>query len=692
MRYVVLFLIILGNSSLLLAQPKVNTQIYLDKELLDLSERSKKLEKEIKGDEEFISKTNQEIKLNISEAERLHQQLVEDEKQQKELPERLKELSDFSERQVKGMDPASRLISRKSKFYKCVKEQIETSKNVIVEECLKLHPANLTDKEKETLDHLSPMVKKTGQQLEDEVFQIKRKIAGNEIALNNLQIKIVTRERTLKAEKDLLKEVDFKLKDYKFLKSQPSFLACDSTTPEIDLEAPVIYKDSSINGPFYNVPRDNQDGLGTCYANTAKNLLVGLSGGKDISSFLDLALLYKNKNGQRNESDLDGGVSCEVLNEAREKGYCPQQFSPAETGLYNPAYGSLLASDTNSFGQQVSTLTTLKDFFQAKNDLAKSLDPISTGIIADSKNIIEEFKNNTSVKIPLPEMILPFPKYKVEEMFFHSLDKKQYVINEASFMKEYDQNEKKFEKFLMNSIINGKTGENVNAGYLEIMTPFFNKYGLQAKFLEAFPSFKPGSETWSSPDLKNDLVNSLRFLKKITHHESSSDNEFLIGCLDSILPSFEYLNEIKNLANYIKYHNIETDKLFKEDGKARDSYEVLQLAIAPNCLNPNNRKKIDTDFICGEEGFSEEGEEKNLAVRTKLLSNLLQGKPVGNTFDYTSAFSSGRHINTIVGMRYNAETGNCEYKIRESQTGESNWHEENIIAKKMLTLTSVRTQ
>ena len=71
-------------------------------------------------------------------------------------------------------------------------------------------------------------------------------------------------------------------------------------------------------------------------------------------------------------------------------------------------------------------------------------------------------------------------------------------------------------------------------------------------------------------------------------------------------------------------------------------------------------------------------------LRERIVSSLIQGYPLGNTFR--------RHINTIVGMKFDKVTNTCQFKIRESQTGTSAWHSEDEIFNSIEALTEVRKE
>ena len=81
--------------------------------------------------------------------------------------------------------------------------------------------------------------------------------------------------------------------EQKLVQANSQFLNCDSNTKDISLEEKIPYPGANFQGPFFGVHRDHQKSYQTCYANTAKNLLVGTSQGEDIASFLDLEHIVK---------------------------------------------------------------------------------------------------------------------------------------------------------------------------------------------------------------------------------------------------------------------------------------------------------------------------------------------------------------------------------------------------------------
>jgi hypothetical protein len=123
--------------------------------------------------------------------------------------------------------------------------------------------------------------------------------------------------------------------------------SCDESTPTINLEEEVPYPGARIRGPLYNVRRDHQDGLGTCYANTARNILIGLTNGAINPSYLDLAILFKRSQNASAREGLDLGGTCETISvlQSTRSGICDQSQSPLETGEPSPGAALFLQND-----------------------------------------------------------------------------------------------------------------------------------------------------------------------------------------------------------------------------------------------------------------------------------------------------------------------------------------------------------
>ena len=87
----------------------------------------------------------------------------------------------------------------------------------------------------------------------------------------------------------------------------------------IDLSAP--------GGSFEHFRTQDQNGLGTCYANTASAILESILPSNSEVSYLDLAIRYKESIGISSAigSSLDAGYVCKTINAAKASGgVCPR--------------------------------------------------------------------------------------------------------------------------------------------------------------------------------------------------------------------------------------------------------------------------------------------------------------------------------------------------------------------------------
>lgn len=476
--------------------------------------------------------------------------------------------------------------------------------------------------------------------------------------------------------------------DKKIIETNPQYLSCDENTPTVSLEEKVPFPGAGFQGPFFGVHRDHQRTYETCYANTAKNLLVGISKGKDVASFLDLALLTKGDGGVAT-SGLAGGESCSVLNHVEESGYCPQDYAPLEKGEKNVFIDGLLGT-TGTEKDQAFVVRLMEEFLSGQNKLAKTNKELSEKIMKQAKIIAEQLKARPNVKIPLPVVRSQIPgQWKLKAMLHAnpSLNKDQFL---ADFKNEYRQ----FYPQYIRAVVEGKNRNQIFDVYRAKMKPFIDKY----KIAEQVESWKEDfiedtEDDWTNPKLKKELAESVAFLKGITGQKDATDGAFLKYCDETFSESFDsipFLNSMQPLIKHLNTVNVDPAILFTEDGGMKSPADLMQLLVAPSCLNPANRKSPSEGILC-EQGVStvsliralgKTPEIQTKLMRERVIASLLQGYALGNQIQ--------GHINTIVGMRFNPEKKQCEILIRESQTGTSTWQPEKSIYTDIRGLTEVR--
>ena len=584
-----------------------------------------------------------------------------------------------------------RIGSRKAAFYRCLGQDLESKGFIVISTCKDLHHANFSEEEEEQFKNWSLLVSSSESDLRFGLERVKRKLENSQkqIETANKQLSSVDYMKIkLKEKEDKLQE---KVLELELIKKYSNFVDCNDSTPAVSLEEMVPFPGAKFKGPFVGVPRDNQDGLGTCYANTAKNLLVGLSKGEDIASFLDLALIYKETGPMTDAEILDGGSSCGVLNRISQRGYCPQSFAPFETGEKNIYNQGFFGKESGTIYDQARLLRTFEKFLSSKEKFMKSDKSLSSKVLSQASFIIESIKSRSDIVLPLPVVRVEIPnEWKLKEAFVWQV-KNKMGTSEEKFMEDYHHEYKKFYPSYVKAVMEGKDGNQIFDLFKDKMKVFLEKYKLddQMPFWKTL-YMKDVASDFSNPNLKKTVQESLRFLKYLSGKENENDDTFIESCVPEGEGFLDFLVNLDDLIKVLKNKNANTDLLVDKNGFFRPTTELMQLLIAPSCLSSEKRKKIDYQIDCGQSyGFinllknsGKPIEEQRKKFRERIVASLVQGFPLGNSFNH--------HINTIVGLRFNKETRSCELLIRESQTGLSTWQNESTIFDQIGGLTEVR--
>ncbi len=599
-------------------------------------------------------------------------------------------ISDEINKSLHDLGRLERAFSRKSGFYKCIRDQISTTDAVSQEKCKKLYPGKFTKEELDKIQNwedLLPLnlneIKSRQKNLESEMQTAKEKM---DWAKKNLTMVDTQKARLMDTEK-ILKLKEF---DQEIIEKNNKFINCDEKTPEISLEEKTPFEGAEFQGPFFDVPRDNQDGLGTCYANTAKNLIVGASKGESVASFLDLALLYKDERSQIAKDGLDGGFSCSVLKRVNEKGYCPQEFAPFERGEKNLYTEGLMPMFEGGVEDEAKLVHMVKDFLQADQNLKSKNSELSKMTQDRAQWIISKLKSDPNIKLPYPVVRHQIPKiWMLQEDFYWNIDS-SLKTTEAAFLNDYKESYDKFIPKYIQAVNEGKKADQIFNLFRQDMNDFIQKYQLQGQLNRWKANFVDSTkEDFKDPNLKKSIQASKAFFDEIKGVEAS-EKKNTIECENEYGDLFEFVNNLKQITNYLHINKIDASKLLNDQGKFKSSAELMQLIVAPSCLHSEQRKKLDFNIYC-DDGYkyirdlkssNKDRKDKENSFRSRVAASLLQGYPLGNTFD--------RHINTIVGMRFNKENKTCELKIRESQTGTSSWQSESAIFDEIEALTEVR--
>lgn len=659
--------------------------------------------------ESELLKEKQKIEENIKtyrEYERRNYDALEEGKKKFEASQ--KKLQQLQEYEVKFADSRAFAIARLhqkhsdlsvfkkvgavGKFYKCLKDSLEEKQFLNRDYCESRYRPKLSPQEKEEVLEWDESTGMTLEQAQAQKKTIPEEIKRHQESLSILEKNYKNSQDQIQYLKDNLKINDMKIAESKLIPANQHFLNCDSGTPEINLENDTPYQNAKFKGPFSGVPRDNQDGLGTCYANTAKNLLVGLSGGNDVASFLDLALQYKSSTGGLSNDGLDAGNSCTTLNSAKANGYCPQGFSPLETGERNHVGEGLFK--LGPYEYLATNVNLIREFLTGLSEFEKSESPVSQEIMGKASHIISTLKANPDIILPLPIVRNNIPEeWKLKEA--HGLKNLESTIPYEKFLEEHREAYKQFYPVYIKAVIEGKNLDQIFELYRTNMSGFIAKYNLANSLDEFKRVFKLRARNdFEDPGLKKKFTASINFLKDIMNKNGVSDENFYEFCSSTGSDSLKFLSSMQPLIEKIRQDKVNEDKLFDKNGKLKSAAELMQMTVAPSCVNKENRKALPP-FTC-DNGYNtisrikSSGKQKPDQIkmfRERVVLSLVQGYPLGNS--YPTSAGSG-HINTIVGLRFNPQSQTCEYLIRESQNGKSEWHREEGIFDKIQGLTEVR--
>jgi len=687
-RYVVMntwFLLILIWPYLAGAQSDVleklnKDEFYLHEKISELKALVIK-QKKIKDEELLLLLVNKDKIKVLTQDLRHHDQAVNEAK--KEIDENLSKIV------------LTQKLSSRASFYRCLKEELSKKDFLDSHQCLKAHDFSMTELEKRQIELWDSKIKYSIDEKVSQLNEFKSDMKLIEEKISRYDVRINEAQESIQIFEGKITGNNAKKKDAVSLVQHPEYRLCNESTLTINLEEKTPFRGAQQRGPFYEITRDNQDGLGTCYANTAKNLLVALSGGMMNPSFLDLALIFKRSKKDLSDNGLDGGLACEVLDQAKLYGYCSQKWAPIERGEENIAFRGLLGAKASSLKAQADTLDLIRNFLVGVDDLRDDKSHLSKKFLTRGKEIIQKIQNNPLIKIPLPVARFEIPpEWKLHEIY-PSL-KVQASDTKKKFIEDYREAYKHFYPLYVSALLDKKDLNHVFDIYKKSMGPFISKYGLEkhlADFkklylIHAQPEFKKA-------DFYESLNASLALVKDLSEYDSD-DNEMLFRfCSSDFKPEMDFLTRLQPLLE--RLNELKVDPYLMVDGKGAflDSSQIMQLAIAPACMNIKNRNKLNFEFSC-EKGYdlvdnikqSHYSDNEKLAMlRERIVLSLRQGLALGNSFPSGENIS---HINTIVGFRYNGKKSECEVLIRESQTGLSTWESERTIFNNIRALTEVR--
>ncbi len=379
----------------------------------------------------------------------------------------------------------------------------------------------------------------------------------------------------------------------------------------------------------------------------------------------------------------------------KETGYCPQDEAPLEAGEHNPLIDLIVGNSDDDIFQHSFIYSQIQDFIAAR-EMAEKAGPLpESSMMKKAKFIIQEMKENLNIKLPLPVARFQIPPmWKLRATYYSKLS--SLNVKQEDFLAEHRDRYKKFFPKYLSYLNQNKSREFIFNEFIKENQDFVDKYHLKDEMKDWLNWYlKDSSEDYSSKKFKKSFDESLNFLKKISDKEELSNEEYIQSCGENFFDEFEMINKLRPLVKKLVSKKVDPFRLIDERGDLKSGAELMQLAIAPRCLHPENRKKIEAPISCVDYPNvmdkikkSDLPKESQIKVmRERVLLSLLQGLPLGNSFK--TGGSTG-HINAIVGMRFNQTTNQCEYLIRESQDGTSKWTEESSIFEKINELVEVR--
>jgi len=229
-------------------------------------------------------------------------------------------------------------------------------------------------------------------------------------------------------------------------------------------------------------------------------------------------------------------------------------------------------------------------------------------------------------------------------------------------------------------IENGTTAAVLRERAAAALAPLSEKFGVNF-----------GNSSWNrlldNPEAITQAQESIQYFKARAPETLSPEAGAREACTQNL--ATDYLGSLRNVVDYLMARNLDPLAIVDAEGRLRAFSDLAQLAIAPNCLNPANRTPLPAEISCAVVSLPTTTPRTPAdieASRTQVITSLRDGIPVGQAYQTGSA----SHINTIVGHRYNPARRECEFLIRESQTGTSEWMSDQMILNRAESLTIAR--
>ena len=296
-----------------------------------------------------------------------------------------------------------------------------------------------------------------------------------------------------------------------------------------------------------------------------------------------------------------------------------------------------------------------------------------------------------------PNVVLPMPivRHRIPDDSTLGSISKNYPQGADEFNRIYNEAYSNFEPHYMNAVIQGKSQTQIWELYLNHMNATLTQLNAleNLDFLRD-SYFEESAPDFSNPNLSSQINETINFWNSIGSQNSL--HEANRACIAEQAEAFDFFKGLSDLSGILSAIGVDPSQALDQSGNLLSREDLIQVLIAPNCVSAQNRQQLDVNIICREDAkfimdlknSSTSRQNQLTSFRQRLRSNLEAGLPMGNVHQA----GQGAHINTIVGLRFNPESSQCEVLIRESMTGTSFWQSEGEVFDNITHLTEYRVR
>src|SRR5690606_4948433 len=130
-------------------------------------------------------------------------------------------------------------------------------------------------------------------------------------------------------------------------------------------------------------------------------------------------------------------------------------------------------------------------------------------------------------------------------------------------------------------------------GFLDIL----KKFKMEAAYDVLLQDYKQNMSFHYTEENRQKLYDSIAFIHGITKKEDVGFEKFAASCIEVFKNGINFIENFAPLIKSLEVYDIPADRIIAgEDFK--DDIELFYLAVAPSCMNEENRTKVDFDFSC----------------------------------------------------------------------------------------------